>query len=404
MNPVQRIRSWFRTVLPFENAVIGLVVTYCLIEAAHLITLRPGRPLRWGFLPEENEAVAVIALIAALIYGGFRAVYFHPFFRKEYREWLIMTPWSASRRLPFGPVHLVVQDVIVVGLLSLAGARGGEFTWVTIPLAFLLPYLVLSMLALMNTGQGPIAYAMALTMGALIRWANDPPIVAGILVALYAQALWGLRRSLRAFHEWDLQWWTEQGLADLMSNNFSNLAELSQNRLLGWPFERLSLKRAVTSVSIRQGCAAGVLIAWWLSGALNHIFRNAGGGPLPPEAVSAGLAVPCLVLMAFRVGIYVTGYAPPISLLGRIATFRWIIPGYDQVFLAPIVGALLVAFGPQALAGIGLPWEFGIAALIGLLVIVALSMPPTLDQWRLTGHHRIVPAVQFQQQLFVETR
>jgi hypothetical protein len=215
-----------------------------------------------------------------------------------------------------------------------------------------------------------------------------------------------LRRALCSFHQWELRWWKEQGLADLLSNNLTTFAEQAQNKLLGWPFDRLSLKRNSSPMTITIGAGAGLLIAWWLHGGLHQLFRNAAPGALQfaPAAISAGLAMPCLVLMAFRVGIYVTGYAPPISLMGRLATFRWIIPGYDKVFLAPIIGAGLVMGGPFAINEIGLAWEFGIPVLVGLLMTMALSMPPSLDEWRLTGHHRVVAAVQFQQQQFVETR
>jgi hypothetical protein len=406
MRLVQRFRSWFRTVLPHEGVVIGVVVMYALTDVVQLLHgLRGGR-LLLGFLPEHNEPGAFLAHIAAVVFGGFRAVYFHPFFRKDYREWLLTTPWDVRQKLPFGPVHLVVQDVLIVGFLTLAAARIRDFSPVSVPLAFLLPYFLLSMLALMNTGQGLVAYAMALTLGGLIRWASQHDVVAGILLLLYGQSLWGLRRALGSFHQWQLRWWKEQGLADLLSNNLTTFAEQAQNKLLGWPFDRLSLKRNSSPVTITIGAGAGLLIAWWLHGGLHHVLQNAAPFPrqFAPAAVSASLAMPCLVLMAFRVGIYVTGYAPPISLMGRLATFRWIIPGYDKVFVAPLIGAGVVLVGPFALSEIGLPWEFGIPLLVGLLITVALSMPPSLDEWRLTGHHRVVAAVQFQQQQFVETR
>lgn len=406
MRLVQSLRSWFRTVLPHEGVVIGMVVVYCLTDMIQFFHGIRGPRLLWGFLPEHNDPGAFVAFMAAVVYGGFRAVYFHPFYRKDYREWLLTTPWNFRRRLPFGPVHLVVQDVLIVGLLTLGSARAENFSPVGVPFAFLLPYFLLSMLSLMNTSQGPVAYAMALTLGGLIRWAGDPYVVTGILVLLYGQSLWGLHRSLRSFHEWELRWWKEQGLADLLSSNMTTFAEQAQNKLLGWPFDRLSLKRNSSPVTITVGMGAGLLIAWWLHGGLHHVFRNAAPVPrqFAPAAVSASLAMPCLVLMAIRVGIYVTGYAPPISLLGRLATFRWIIPGYDKVFLAPLFGAGIVLVGPVALSQIGLPWEFGVPLLVGLLITIALSMPPSLDEWRLSGHHRVVPAVQFQQQQFVETR
>jgi hypothetical protein len=86
---------------------------------------------------------------------------------------------------------------------------------------------------------------------------------------------------------------------------------------------------------------------------------------------------------------YCTGYAPPISLMGRIRTFRWIIPGYDKIFLAPfctlLVGVLAIdSFRPPGLDDlIALPIALAIA------VTVTLDTGPSMQSWRLTGQHRI---------------
>lgn len=37
MRAVQRLRSWFRTVLPHEGVVIGLVVAYSLTDMVQLL-------------------------------------------------------------------------------------------------------------------------------------------------------------------------------------------------------------------------------------------------------------------------------------------------------------------------------------------------------------------------------
>ena len=85
---------------------------------------------------------------------------------------------------------------------------------------------------------------------------------------------------------------------------------------------------------------------------------------------------------------------PQISLWGRALTFRWIIPGYDQVLVGPIC-ALLV--GPMAMSvfwNSRVPGEICLSIASGLTVHFALISPPRLRHWRLTGHHRLVPALQ----------
>ena len=95
-----------------------------------------------------------------------------------------------------------------------------------------------------------------------------------------------------------------------------------------------------------------------------------------------------------RLAIYVDGYYSPISLWGRIWTGRWIIPGYDRVFIAPLV---IIAVGPLSvycLQAVGLPLDVAATVGIGTMTLAALILPPRLRSWRLTGQHRIVPAIQ----------
>jgi hypothetical protein len=90
---------------------------------------------------------------------------------------------------------------------------------------------------------------------------------------------------------------------------------------------------------------------------------------------------------------YCNGYAPPINIWGRLTTGRLIIPGYDQVVLAPFA---VLAVGIAAWY-VPLWLEFNpiFATPIALAMMwwIIWGMPPSLRQWRLTGNHRIVPAV-----------
>jgi hypothetical protein len=78
------------------------------------------------------------------------------------------------------------------------------------------------------------------------------------------------------------------------------------------------------------------------------------------------------------------------TLWGRFRTLRWIIPGYDQVFVAPI--CTLFA-GPTSLGlflACKLPLEVCLPMATGVIVLVGLITPPRLRHWRLIGQHRIV--------------
>lgn len=402
------VRDWFRVVLPHEGVVIGVVVMYLLTDVFQLLDALAQQMNRFGngvALPRDNEVGAGLAIVTSVLYGGFRVAYFHPFFRKDYREWLQTSPWSLGHKLPLGPVHVVWQDLFVLGVLSLATLRMSPPAPWAVPLLFLLAYVAVAMVPLLFTGESVIAFVIALLAGGMGRWAREPIVVAALLAAVYGFCFLGLRRSLGRVHEWDLTWWNNQELSQIFSKNLANLNETSRKKILGWPHDRISLRRNETPVSFRVGLCVSVLIAWWLY-ALLHVFARPGFGPAAvpvPWVVSFVLTVPGLVLAGSRTGIYLWGYASPVSLLARLVTFRWIIPGYDKVFIPPICIVTLVLYGPHAVNQLGIPWEYGVPLLMGLMVLVALTMPPGLDEWRLTGQHRIVPAMQTQQNELMES-
>ncbi len=80
---------------------------------------------------------------------------------------------------------------------------------------------------------------------------------------------------------------------------------------------------------------------------------------------------------------------PPISLLGRIATGRLIIPGYDMALLAPLAPILAAGVLPDAATAVGIPMVIGYPVAAGVVIWLALALPPRRTDWQLTGHHRI---------------
>lgn len=134
---------------------------------------------------------------------------------------------------------------------------------------------------------------------------------------------------MRRFHEWDLTWWTEQGLSEFLVSNASGMAEVARQEIPGWPYERLSPRRLRERGSIRVGLATGLAVGWWLH-AILFVWTQAARIPaaaVPPKVIAAMLAIPTL----------------------------------------------------------------------------ARSMPPSLGEWRLTGHHQYCPVAQPQSQELTQT-
>src|SRR5205823_2709487 len=108
-----------------------------------------------------------------------------------------------------------------------------------------------------------------------------------------------------------------------------------------------------------------------------------------------------VIFVFFRFVNYRRGYAPPISLAGRLATFRWIIPGYDQIFLGPVFALFGTGVGAALAMWLGGGPGEATALAIFFLALLGLSSPPSLKQWRLTGQHRLESGHSKPSQLFI---
>jgi hypothetical protein len=96
-----------------------------------------------------------------------------------------------------------------------------------------------------------------------------------------------------------------------------------------------------------------------------------------------------LFLALLRLAIYIGSYAPPMTVWGRIRTLRPIIPGYDQVLLAPICVLLIGLLAFDRFRPPGLDDLVFLPIAEAVATAVALTTGPSLERWRLTGQHRI---------------
>ena len=210
-------------------------------------------------------------------------------------------------------------------------------------------------------------------------WLLDKPIACLAAATLvYLIAYEGLWRGLAQFP------WKPRTMPD-----FSDLSNVGAGAACGWPFDRMIrdvLGQGISRIDAVICCALG---SWWLF-VLSSFFR---GAETRMKLVVVPFSILLVVLPILRLAIYVDGHRSPISLWGRIMTGRWIIPGYDQVFVAPL---LIVVSGPLSvycLHAARLPLDVAAAMGAGIMTAVALVSPPRLRRWRLTGQHRIVATI-----------
>jgi hypothetical protein len=371
------MRPW--RVVPIPWFLLGIGLIGGAIEGFVLYTeWRIGRPV-----PLEVRPGVLTLRALCFFYGVYRVTRFHPYFHPGYCRWLASTPWVDRKPLPLGPVHLVWQDAFVLVPLALLSLFQVDLDPLTLVPVLMGGYLVLLSLTFIEPGLAGFAYALAFGLGLLVRlwpipWACALAAVGSYLVGYVGLRCW-LRKSLRVIN-----------LSQLESP--TNLSESPTEPALdrsglGWPFNQLGpkwLSRA--RISSGHAVVVSLLAGWWLY-ACAALVRH----PMNARQLLSVVAVISVSgVVAGRTALYCNGYAAPISFWGRVWTLRWIIPGYDQVFLGPVLALLggLFFLRQFDLANLDALYAFPIA--MSFALFVALAMPPSLKAWRLTGNHRIV--------------
>lgn len=332
-----------------------------------------------------------LLFVLALFYGGYRVLSYHPFYWTEYGRWLARTPWRPSKPLPLGPLRLALRDVVLVAIMMLL-MHNPQLDVIYVPICFLIGYLAALCASYWLTGSMMLAYVIAFGIGLAVRFLMFPWIAIAVLAALYPVAILATRQSLRGFP------WSKPNLLVLegskrVRHQVAVPIEISHQYSLGWPFGVIQPSDRIPGIRYRDGVLVSLLIGWWAY-CLSSLSRN-------PEDGLKGLLVfgPLLPFSAAvtRLGFYCGNYRPPIKFFGRLLTLRWIIPSYDKVFVAPLVTiagmVLTIRLGSEASSflPVAIDPRVIVSSAISLALLVALNVGPTLQNWRLTGNHRIVP-------------
>jgi hypothetical protein len=375
--------SWllgrFRMLLPPLGYILGYILVY-------LIALLPvslaGPVNNPAFDDPLRYPPILVHFLGLMAYGMYRAGSFHPFFRAGYRQWLETTPWSLGKPLPVGPAHLVWEDALIVAAMSLPEWLAGDVHPLASYSVAIGVYLLTLSLSFSKTGAWGYQFAVLFGVGLALRlWRERPEVYASAAVLSYLLGLIGLRRSLR---HWP--WADGKPLGMIQRIN------AIQASLLGWPFDRLGPRNDSPPGPLDSwGHFFTALVVGWWCYVLEHVVPDGRGRFVfvRPIAMNIGLG-----LIAFRLVETIIGYAPPISLAGRIARFRLLIPSYDQVFLTPIAAMFLVTLGAGCLELAGVPLDLAIPVCTTLGLMALWFGGPERQTWQLTAKHRITPCIQ----------
>ncbi|MGI9455742.1 MAG: hypothetical protein ACR2NU_04225, partial [Aeoliella sp.] len=315
----------------------------------------------------------------AAMYGFWRVVGFHPLFLPEYRKWLANTPWRSSKALPLKPIGVVWQDVVVLIIIALPGLGDPIVRLITASMFVAVVTLGWTLVNwLMRRYQ--FVYASFTLLSAASLSISMPSLAFAMLTIACTVAYLGVRNGLYSFP------WPDDAVIYQRNEKAHTRSKSSR----GWPYGPLLHDRWDPTLTWPHACGVGLTIVALVlaSGFGIRSFVGIGKGMESMYMMFAIYALP--ISLIARLGAYRKQHAPPISFLGRLATWRWIIPGYDVAFLAPLLAAAIALVG--SFASVWLLGEFafvGLGVTLGLTATILLGMGPSLEEWRQTGHHRI---------------
>ncbi len=323
---IRSLIHWFRVVLPGWAVAVFAVVYLVAVAIEIYYHMMLGLP----DAPQRSYAVG----LGCASYGLYRVAATHPASRPGYFKWLQSTPWTSRQPLPDGPVHLVPQDLVVLAMawLLLLGRPHGFFV---VSLAFLVSYIVSICLVLRETSQRWAVYVSAFGLALAFRLGTQPLVATGVILLLYVPTYVGLRRSLADFP------WTDSALYKKLQTQLSFRPGQVPKRVdptVGWPFDLIGPRQPDNWVRLSDAVPIALLVACWMCAIWTVIPSSEELDP----AMSTIYVGICLGAVLGRVGIYCAHCRPPMSVWGRIGTFRWIIPGYDRVFASPLLAMLIV--------------------------------------------------------------
>ena len=231
-----------------------------------------------------------------------------------------------------GPLELVPEDALALGLLVLLGTTLPDFTSLYIINIFLIcTYHYCDLVTFWKTGAPAYGYCAVLFLGFIPQMWRRQWVDFAILAGIYLVVHEGLWRALRKFP------WQSEGFCATSAWN-DTLWEPTRIP----PAAGLSIASTAISAWRRGSIGSTPFCApCWEAGGSGACARSSS------TRVTRSALRSCLSPLATitspqlrRCLIYVRGYRSPISFWGRIWTFRLIIPGYDQVYVGPICSLL----------------------------------------------------------------
>lgn len=295
----------------------------------------------------------------------------HPFYRPGYLRWLRSTPWRPGMPLPKGsPMPGWVEAVLIVAsIICLVWV----LPWLTIAwlvAAYATAFTLLAGLPYVVYSRQQIWYPVWMVLnlaGLLVIFYQSAWVIALTSAVIFAVACYSLQESLRG-----LPSYKDKG--DGLTGGEVNLP--------GIPLSGVEPKPIGKPTTRGQAVLISLLAASWI-GIAQHLF----------DATAVALLLTCVFIVTAslaRLTSYTSGHRPPITLVQRIKTRRYILAKYDTVYIGPAAGLLTGLL--VLLVGYALSLDAPIITALSVFgcLLVLLTVGPSRQHWRLTGGHRVV--------------
>ena len=365
--------------------IVVFVAIYGLLEVG-LWLIRLAAPNAVGeisAMPEIRNIRIVILVVSAGMYALYRLWRFHPACNQAYAAWLKLSPWTADKPLPLGPIHLVWQDATVIGALTALAQWHAHVDPAWPVAAFAAVYLGGLTLLLAFTRRWSACLLLGFLWPALMLPGVDGAPRVVLATTIVAVIWWGQRMCLRAF-PWEFLISSNRPTSSILQveiriDSLSGTPATRTPFSVGWPFVALSPKVQCYSIPTLTSISLSALIGWWSFCAIKCLKIE----PLPEVILFLAL-----LAAGIRLAIYCSGLTPSFNVWGRIASGRIVVPGFDRVFLTPLAVVLLAIVGGMIVRCSGAWYPATESCVLALIWFMLFSGGPTLRNWILTGQHR----------------
>lgn len=372
------------TVWPPWVLVVLFTFTYGMSSAFFWFVQRVVEPMSFADMPEVVRVRAVIIGAAAVVFAFYRVLRFHPGCSQAYADWLKLSPWEPQKPLPLGPVLPVWQDAVTIGALSGIAVVHAHVNPQLPLVAFVGTYLGVMSVVLLSTRQWPVCIALGFLWPALLlpdlNFFGVESLMAVIAIVVFV----GYRHSLTSFPWIPVVSIKRMSASTLQTEiNFDAAGEPEDQRQLakaGWPYWVLSAKYRRQSITTRNGAVISAMATW-----LCYCLIKSTGAKSQPELAVAVVLVAAVV----RTTVYLVDARPPFNILGRLRTGRIVVPGFDQVFLAPILAGSVATLADLVVRFSGDWFPMTEAGVVGMCLCILLNTGPSLKTWMLTGQNRL---------------